>query len=185
MRDMSKHLGDRLVDYTWDTLTPRERVEVEAHLRECADCRAELAHHQSLVSRLGSAIPAMLPPVPPRVRAGWPAVAQRIPRLRPAAASRRRGSAGLVAVGLAMSAAVLLFVAVTAQAWFGLRRPTLTATAVYTSLHATPIASVTTTPEATPTVVTPPRYLYSDGWGSTLAAMQAPRPQPVVGTARP
>jgi hypothetical protein len=130
----------------------------------------------------------MLSDVPPRVSAGWPAVAARIPRLRTATASRRRGSPGFVAVGLAMSTAALLFVAVMVQAWFGLGRPPMTVTASYATLHATPIASATFTPEYTPTAATPVGFLYSDGWGTTLRAMQAPqapRPQPVVATARP
>jgi hypothetical protein len=105
--------------------------------------------------------------------------------LRASNAPRRRGSPGLVAVGLAMSTTVLLFVAVTVQAWFGLGRPPMTATASYATLRATPIASVTSTPEHTPTVAAPVGYLYPGGWGTTLSAMQAPRPQPAVATARP
>jgi anti-sigma factor RsiW len=182
---MSKHLGDKLIDYAWDTLTPQERAEVDAHLRDCADCRAELIRHQSLVSQVAAAVPAMLPDVPTHVSAGWLAVAARVPRLRAAAATKRRGTPGLVAVGLAMSTAVLLFIAVTMQAWLGFGRPPMTVTASYATLSSTPMASATFTPEYTPTAATPVAFLYSDGWGTSLRAMQAPRPQPVAATARP
>jgi anti-sigma factor RsiW len=184
---MSKHLDEnKLIDYAWDTLTPQESAVADAHLRDCVDCRAKLTRHQSLVSRVAATIPAMLPDVPARVSAGWPAIVARIPRLRVARTSKRRGAPGFVAVGLAMSTAVLLFVAVAVQAWwFGFGRPPMTVTASYATLHATPIASATNTPERTPTVATPVGFLYSDGWDATLRAMQAPRPQPVVATARP
>lgn len=166
---MSKHLGDKLVDYAWETLTPQERAHADAHLRECADCRAELAGHQSLVSRLAAAIPAMLPAVPPRVSAGWPAVVTRVPRLRGTEVGRRSAS-GFIAIGLAMSTAALLAIAVIAPAWLGLGRPPLTATASYASF--TPIASATYTPP----LATPVGLLYA-------TPIEAPRPLPARSTA--
>ena len=49
---MSKHLGDTLIDYAWGMLTPQEQAKADAHLRECAGCRAKLAQHQSLTGKL-------------------------------------------------------------------------------------------------------------------------------------
>jgi len=173
---MNKHLGDKLIDYAWDMLTPQERAEAESHLRACADCRAELGQHQALHSRVAATIPAMLPIVPPRVRDGWPAIAARLPQFRKAITPARRGSPGFIAVGLAMSTAAVLIVAVMVQAWIGLGRPPLTATALYAS--ATPVASVTYTPERPTTVATPA------GW-MVATPLEAPRPLPVIATAKP
>jgi len=175
--NMSKHLGDRLIDYAWESLTTQERAQADAHLQECADCRTELGRHQTLVSRVAATIPTMLPAVPSRVQAGWPAIAARIPRLRTSSAATRRGSPGLVAVGLAVSIAILLAVTVTVQAWLELGRPPLTATAFYTS--STPTASATHTPERPPVIATPVVSLLQ------AAPVQAPTPLAVAVTARP
>lgn len=177
---MSKHLGDKLIDDAWDTLTPGERKGVDDHLRDCADCRIELARHRSLVGRVAATIPAMLPPAPARLSANWPAIAARIAHLHPSPSVRRRGSPGLVAVGLAISTAALLIVTVTVQAWLGHGWTPITATAFCTS--STPIASATYTPEHPPIFVTPMSRLPWDEGGAL--PMQAPLPLPVV-TARP
>jgi anti-sigma factor RsiW len=169
---MSKHLGDKLIDYAWDTLTPQERTRADAHLRECATCRTELVQHQALVGRIAKTVPAMLPAVPVRVRSGWADVAARIPQLQ--TAPRRHGLPGFVAVGLAMSTAAMLLVAVVAQAW--LYQPPLTATAFVAS--STPVASATYTPERPTPIATPVSWMYS-------APLQAPRPLPVAATAKP
>jgi len=173
---MNKHLGDKLIDYAWGTLTLEERTEAEGHLRACADCRAELGQHQALHSRVAATIPVMLPVVPPRVRDGWPAIAARLPKLRKATAPTRHSSTGFIAVGLAMSTAAVLIVAVMVQAWIGLGRPPLTATALYAS--ATPVASATYTPERPTTIATPVSWMYA-------TPLEAPRPLPVVATAKP
>ena len=173
---MNKHLGDKLIDYAWGMLTPEECAEAEGHLRACADCRAELGQHQALHSRVATTIPAMLPVVPPRVRDGWPAIAARLPQLRKATAPARRGSPGFIAVGLAMSTAAVLIVAVTVQAWIGLGRPPLTVTALYAS--ATPVASATYTPERPTVVATQVNWMVA-------TPLEAPRPLPVIATAKP
>ena len=173
---MNKHLGDKLIDYAWDMLTPEERAEADVHLRDCAACRLELAQHQSLVNKLASTVPAMMPVMPPRVREGWPAIAARLPQLRKATAPTRHSSPGFIAVGLAMSTAAVLIVAVTVQAWLGLGRPPLTATALYAS--ATPIASATYTPERPTAIATPVSWMYAP-------PLEAPRPLPVIATAKP
>ena len=171
---MSKHLGDKLIDYAWGMLTPQDQSQAEAHLRECADCRTELERHQALVRKLARTVPTLAPPVPGNVRSGWADVVARVPRLCPASAPRRLGLPGFVAVGLAMSTAAMLLVAVMAQAW--LYQPPLTATAFVAS--STPTASATYTPERPTPFATPASWMYS-------APLQAPRPLPVAATAKP
>jgi len=174
---MSGHLGDKLIDYAWGTLAEQERAQADAHLTGCAECRAELAGHQALVGQVATAIPAMLPAAPPtRVRTGWPAIAARIPYLGASTRTVRHGSPGLAAVGLAMSVAFLLAVTVTLQAWLGLGRPPMTATAFYPSF--TPTASVTYSPERPSPQATPVASLLQ------AAPIQAPRPLPAT-TAKP
>ena len=169
---MNKHLGNKLIDYAWDTLATQERAQADTHLRECADCRTELEQHQALVRKLARTVPALTLPVPDRVRRGWADVAARIPQLR--TAPRRHGLPGFIAVGLAMSTAAVLLVAVVAQAW--LYQPPLTATAFVTS--STPVASATYTPERPTPIATPVSWMYS-------APLQAPRPLPIAATAKP
>jgi anti-sigma factor RsiW len=173
---MNKHLGDKLIDYAWDMLTPQERAEADVHLRDCAACRGELAQHQSLVNKLASTVPAMTRVMPTHVREGWPAIAAWVPQLRKATTPTRRSSRGFIAVGLAMSAAAVLIVAVMVQAWFGLGRPPFTATALYAS--ATPIASATYTPERPTVVATPVSWMYAP-------PLEAPRPLPAIATTKP
>ena len=171
---MSKHLGDKLIDYAWGMLTPQDQSQAEAHLRECADCRTELEQHQALVGKLARTVPTLALPMPDSVRDGWADVVARVPRLRPASASRHYGLPGFVAVGLAMSAATTVLVAVMAQAW--LYQPPLDVTAVVAS--STPTASATYTPERPTPFATPVSWMYS-------APLQAPRPLPVAATAKP
>ncbi len=169
---MNKHLSNELIDYAWGILTVQEKTNADAHLRECEACRVELLQHQALVQKLAATVPALLPAVPPSVRGGWADVAARIPQLR--SAPRRPGLPGFVAVGLAMSTAAMLLVAVMAQAW--LYQPPLTATAFAAS--STPVASATYTPERPTAVATPVSWMY-------VTPLQAPRPLPVAITAQP
>ena len=169
---MNKHLGDELIDYAWGILTAQEQANADAHLRECEACRVELAQHQALAQKLAATVPALLPAVPLSVRGGWKDVAARIPQLR--AAPRRPGLPGFVAVGLAMSTAAMLLVAVMAQAW--LYQPPLTATAFAAS--STPVASATYTPERPTPVATPVSWMY-------VAPLHVPRPLPIAVTAQP
>jgi len=169
---MNKHLGDELIDYAWGILTAQEQANADAHLRECEPCRVELAQHQALSQKLAATVPALLPAVPSSVRSSWKDVAARIPQLR--AAPRRPGLPGFVAVGLAMSTAAMLLVAVMAQAW--LYQPPLTATAFAAS--STPVASATYTPERPTPVATPVSWMY-------VAPLHVPRPLPIAVTAQP
>jgi anti-sigma factor RsiW len=171
---MSKHLDAKLIDYAWGMLTPQDQSQAEAHLQECADCRTELAQHQALVGKLAQTVPALAPTVPASVRKGWAEVATRIPQLHLASRPRRHGLPGFVAVGLAMSAAAAILVAVMAQAW--LYQPPLTATAFAAS--STPTASTTFTPERSTPIATPVSWIYS-------APLKPPRPLPMAATARP
>ena len=164
---MNKHLGDELIDYAWGILTAQEQANADAHLRECEACRVELAQHQALAQKLAATVPALLPAVPSSVRSGWKEVAARIPQLR-------AGLPGFVAVGLAMSTAAMLLVAVMAQAW--LYQPPLTATAFAAS--STPVASATYTPERPTPVATPVSWMY-------VAPLHVPRPLPIAVTAQP
>lgn len=74
-------LRDLLPDLLHDRLAPAERSEVEAHVRSCTDCAAELALLRSLrasmsrvptvnASRIAAAIPAHRPPMH-RQWVGW------------------------------------------------------------------------------------------------------------------
>ena len=183
---MAQHLNeDKLIDYAWETLTPQERAEADVHLRDCADCRTELAQHQALVQRLAATIPAALPAAPPRVRAGWPQVMARLPHLRAASAPRQHGAPGLVGLGLALSTAALLAIVVMAQAWLGLNPSRLTATALYASY--TPTASVTHYPERPTALSTPGGALHSDGPIATLPVVNPPQPplRPIATPASP
>jgi hypothetical protein len=173
---MSKHLGERLVDYAWDMLTPQEQTQAEAHLRECAECRDQLAQYQALTGQLARAVPAMLKHVPPRVKSGWADVAERVPQLRgrPLRPSKRHSLPGFVTAGLALSTALVILLAVTTQAW--LIHPSFTATAPYPTQFGTPVASATFTPERPTAAATPVSY---------LAPMPAPRPAAIITTVRP
>ncbi len=174
---MDKHLGDKLIDYAWSMLTLQERAGVEEHLGECAACRAELAQHQAITGKLAVAVPAMLVSVPPRVRSGWSQVAARVPHLRgQTLATNRRGLPGFMGAGLAMATAALLLVVMTTQAWLGLGRPPLTATAYSATQSATPGASVTHTPERPTAIATPVVFLYRPPMQATPVALTTARP---------
>ncbi len=187
---MNEHLGDKLIDYVWDTLTPYERAQAEDHLRDCAGCRAELARHQSLVNQVAAAVPAMLPATPSHVRNGWPEVAARLPGFG-ATTSSHHGWPGLIAIGLALSTAMLIIAVIVTQAWLGLNHPPLMATVPHPS--ATPIASATYTPEYPTAVATSPMYWGGNGWvASPMQVIRAeraeraqPQPIPVMTTVKP
>jgi anti-sigma factor RsiW len=169
---MNKHLGDKLIDYAWGILTAQEQADADTHLRECEACRVELSQHQALAKKLAATVPALLLAVPASVSNGWADVAARSPQLR--TAPRRHGLPGFVAVGLAMSTAAVLLVAVMAQAW--LYQPPLTATAFVSS--STPVASATYTPEHPTLVATPVSWM-------SVVPQHAPCPLPIAATAQP
>jgi len=56
-----EHLDDVLSAYLDDELTPEERVDVEAHLNGCAECRSDL-DAEADVRRLVRELPAVDPP---------------------------------------------------------------------------------------------------------------------------
>lgn len=175
---MSKHLGDKLIDYAWGLLSAQEQAGADAHLRDCKACRVELARHRAITAMLAATVPASLPNVPSQIRSAWVQVAARVPHLRGISPTpKRRGSPGFVGAGLAITTAAILFVVMTTQALLGLGHPPLTATAFYATQSATPIASATHTPERPTAVATPVVVLYT-------LPMQAPRP-PALTTARP
>jgi len=52
---MDMHISDQLLAYIEGRLTPETRTQVEAHLTECADCRAELDARRGLATELVNA----------------------------------------------------------------------------------------------------------------------------------
>lgn len=71
MRDHDR-FSPRLSDYHDGELAPPERVELEAHLVQCADCRAELEELRALV-RAARSLPGREP-----ARELWPAIRARL-----------------------------------------------------------------------------------------------------------
>ena len=61
VNDASEHLDDVLSAYLDDELTPAERVDVEAHLAGCAECRSDL-DAEAEVRLLVRELPAVDPP---------------------------------------------------------------------------------------------------------------------------
>ena len=59
---MSAHPSDRLLPYQRGELAAAERAAVEAHLAECAECRAALADFAAIAARLERA-PEPAPPI--------------------------------------------------------------------------------------------------------------------------
>ena len=59
---MSVHPSDRLLPYQRGELAAAELEGVEAHLAECAECRAALADFAAIAARLGRA-PEPAPPI--------------------------------------------------------------------------------------------------------------------------
>ncbi len=104
-----RQVCDRLTEYQLDLLEDRERAGVEAHLAECADCRAELVALQKLDGLLEpmeeAEAPANL----------WSGVKRRMePRRAPLWQLWRQPARQAIAV----AAAMLLVVA---GLWLGLR----------------------------------------------------------------
>jgi anti-sigma factor RsiW len=113
--------------YVNATLPAEERAMVDAHLAECAECRAELASERSLAAGIaGLSI---------ETEQGWAAFEKRLDaaplptRLRPAPLWRRRIGIGWTAAPLAAAAAVVLAVSLPGQTPAG---------HTYTALGSTP-----------------------------------------------
>ena len=69
---MSEHLNELLSDYLDDDVTTLERMRVESHIAQCAQCRADLEGLRVVVRRAGS-----LDDRPPE-RDLWAGIAERI-----------------------------------------------------------------------------------------------------------
>ncbi len=105
-----KETSERLDAYLDGELAPREALAVQAHLRECPRCAAELQELQ----RLSEAVQSLEGIVPPsdfsrRVRDAAEARRDAIIQLRPLAAQRLSRAASLIAA----------LVMVVAGLWFG------------------------------------------------------------------
>lgn len=104
MRECDR-LKDMLGDLAVGALRGRARTRAEAHVRTCADCRAELA----ALERTGALLDRVLPESAPD--ATWEAVRQRLaarPPARPRARLRWAWAAGVLALALV---ALALFLA--------------------------------------------------------------------------
>ena len=70
---MCPHMEAALNEYVDGTLTARDRVSVEAHLSDCAACRAAVAELRALVAGAGRLTRSIDPP-----RDLWPVIGSRI-----------------------------------------------------------------------------------------------------------
>ncbi len=97
------HVIDHLAEYSVGALKGRAKARVEAHLRDCADCREELAALER-TSQLLSAVPLEAAP-----RHTWEAVQRRIADRAPAPARPRlawafaAGAAALLVIVLGLT----------------------------------------------------------------------------------
>lgn len=110
---MSEHrlLREQLGAYALGALEPRERGEVEAHLRECPACSAELARLAALpglLARLSADEAA--PPEPAPADLGERALTALAARRRARRRRRQRWGAGLAGAAAAAAVAVGLLV---------------------------------------------------------------------------
>src|SRR5262245_21095114 len=94
---------DQLSDYLDDELSAAERVSVEAHLAECADCAGTLASLRRIVAEASS-----LPPGPPENDL-WPGIAARtVQQRRISFTIPQLAAASLLLAALSGGAVVLL-----------------------------------------------------------------------------
>ena len=91
--------------YATGTLDPDETALVEAHVAECAECRAEVELERALASQIAS--------LPMDMEHGWTTMSDRLDarpeRPAPVAFLRRRVAVGWVVAGQLASAAALFF----------------------------------------------------------------------------
>lgn len=119
---MREHVSDHLSAYVDDELSASERAAVDAHLRECAGCRADLEAMRRLVAYAGTVSRHDAPP-PRRV---WDGIRARIEagsaaNVASAAGAARRASAPRrfsFSVAQLAAAAALLMALSGATAWF-------------------------------------------------------------------
>jgi quercetin dioxygenase-like cupin family protein len=64
---MSAHVADLLPELALGTLAPKERADVESHVRACPLCADELRAHERALAELAFALPAVAPD--PKVKA--------------------------------------------------------------------------------------------------------------------
>jgi hypothetical protein len=123
---MSSHVSDLLSDYLDDELGPRERSEIDMHLRVCAECSHTLEQLRRVVATAARVRAADTPPA----RDLWTGVRARIApasaslpsvgSFEEAAARRRRRTERHIALSIPQlaAAAVLLMAISAATAWF-------------------------------------------------------------------
>ena len=100
--------------YVNGTLAADERAMVDAHLADCAECRAELASERSLAAGIAG--------LPVEMEHSWAAFEKRLDaaplpsRLRPVPLWQRQVAIGWMAAPLAAAAAVVLAISLPGQA---------------------------------------------------------------------
>lgn len=105
-RGGADHLDTLTGAYALDALDDVERARVERHLRECAECRAEVASFVETTARLASGVAV---PPPAAVRDAVLSEIGRTRQLSPASGpAHRRGGPAVAARWLAGAAALLL-----------------------------------------------------------------------------
>ena len=78
---MTRHLTDsELVDYIYRALTDDQRAEMDRHLAACADCRAQLAEHETVERRVRYSVLARRNGPVPAARLTYAAIAPRVKR---------------------------------------------------------------------------------------------------------
>lgn len=104
--ELHRRVPDLLPAYALGAVDPEERREVEEHLAECAECRADLAHWRRTAEHLAESAPPVAPP--PGLRDD---LLRRVEAGAGAARPRRRGSTLRRAAALAAAALVLAVLA--------------------------------------------------------------------------
>lgn len=117
---MSDTWTDRLSEYIDETLSPKERGALEAHLAGCGECRATLAELRRVVARART-----LDDGPPAADL-WPGIATQIGVATATARVRRRFS---FTVPQLAAASVALALVSGGTAWLLVRQPVATAPA--------------------------------------------------------
>ncbi len=99
---MCPHMEAALNEYVDGTLTARDRASVEAHLADCAACRAAVAELRSLIAGAGRLPRSINPP-----RDLWPFIESRIVQRATWHVQRLRWRAGLAAAAVLVIALAL------------------------------------------------------------------------------
>ena len=120
MKHTCEEIRPLLAAYALEALGPEERLRVEAHLAECAACRAALAGYQAVAEGLALSVPPEPPPSRLRRRLAARIAAPR--RSRPGARVRRVAAVGWRVAVWVVLAVMLVLQAITLQRTMALNR---------------------------------------------------------------